>query len=179
MKRLFLLRHAKASRDTPGLDDINRCLAERGRADAVRIGRFMRDEVYIPDLVLCSTSARTHETLSLLLLELDARPVVQYRADLYLAKPETILTAVRHARETAGSLMVVAHNPGIEECARGLVRDPADRKLRKRYQTMTEKFPTGALAVIDFDVRQWTEVGPGEGELELFIRPKDLRVDEV
>ena len=75
--------------------------------------------------------------------------------------------------------MVVAHNPGIEECAHGLAREPADRKLRKCYQAMTDKFPTGALAVIDFDVQQWAEVGPGEGELELFIRPKDLRVDEA
>jgi phosphohistidine phosphatase len=49
--------------------------------------------------------------------------------------------------------------------------------MRKRYQMMSDKFPTGSLAVIDFDVARWSDVGPGEGELELFVRPKDLVVD--
>lgn len=178
MKRLFLLRHAKANRDAPGIDDISRPLAERGREDAVHMGSFMREEAYIPDLVLCSTSVRTQESLALLLPELGARPLVQYRADLYLAMPEIILASIRRARETAGALMVVGHNPGIEECAHGLAREPTDRKMRKRYQMMTDKFPTGSLAVIDFDVSQWSATGPGEGELELFVRPKDLRVVE-
>jgi phosphohistidine phosphatase len=178
VKRLFLLRHAKANRDTPGIDDINRRLAERGREDAVRMGRFMREEDRIPALVLCSTAVRTQESLALLLPELGAHPLVQYRADLYLARPEIILASIRHARETAGSLMVVGHNPGIEECAQGLAREPVDRKLRKRYQLMSDKFPTGSLAVIDFDVSQWSAIGPGGGELELFVRPKDLRLVE-
>ncbi len=178
MKRLFLLRHAKANREAPGIDDINRHLVERGCEDALRLGRFMRKKGYVPELVLCSTAVRVQETLAQLLPELEARPLVQYRADLYLARPETILASIRRARDTAGSLMVVGHNPGIEECAHGLAREPADRKLRKRYQMMTDKFPTGSLAVIDFDVAQWEAAGPSEGELELFVRPKDLRLEE-
>ena len=177
MKRLLLLRHAKAAREGSGIDDITRRLAERGREDAVRIGHFMHEEVYVPDLVLCSTALRTHETLELLLPELGTRPLVQYRADLYLARPEAILSAIRQAREAAGSVMVVGHNPGIEECGHGLARPPADRKMRKRYQLMSDKFPTGSLAVIDFDVARWSDISPGEGELELFVRPKDLVVD--
>lgn len=174
MKRLLLLRHAKADREGPGIDDIGRRLAGRGREDAARIGRFMREEVYVPDVVLCSTATRTQETLELLLLELGTRPLVQNRADLYLAKAQAILAAIRGARETAGALMIVGHNPGLEVCARGLTRQPEDRKLLKRYHAMTDKFPTGSLAVIDFDVGRWVDLGPGLGELELFLRPKDL-----
>ncbi|MDE1987850.1 MAG: histidine phosphatase family protein [Alphaproteobacteria bacterium] len=175
MKRLFLLRHAKASREEPGFDDKSRTLVERGREDATRIGRLLHDEVYVPDTVLCSTAARTKETLELILPELGAKPAVHYHAELYLAAAETILAMIRGARGESGSLMIVGHNPGLEECARELVREPAHRRMRKSYLTMLEKFPTCALAVIDFAVEHWRDVAAGGGELEFFVRPKDLR----
>ena len=77
MKRLFLLRHTKAEREVPGIDDEARALAPRGRQDAARIGRFLREEAYVADLVLCSTAAKTRQTLELLLPELGVRPAVQ------------------------------------------------------------------------------------------------------
>jgi phosphohistidine phosphatase len=175
VKRLFLLRHAKAERDGHGIDDETRALAPRGREDAARMGRFLNEEVYIADLVLCSTSARTRETLEFVLPQLSVQPAVQYLDELYLADSEAILALVRRTRDTAGSLMIVGHNPGLEECARSLVHPPGDRKLRKRYETMTEKFSTGALAVIDFKAERWSAIGGWVGELELFVRPKDLR----
>ena len=175
MKRLFLLRHAKAERDRHGVDDEARVLAPRGREDAARIGRFLNEEVYIADLVLCSTAARTRETLQLILPQISVKPAVQYLDELYMADSDAILDLVRQTRETAGSLMIVGHNPGLEECARSLVRPPDERKLRKRYETMMEKFPTGALAVIDFAAEQWSAIGGWVGELELFVRPKDLQ----
>lgn len=175
MKRLFLLRHAKASPEKAGLDDENRPLIQRGRTDAVHIGGFLRAEVYVPGLVLCSTAVRTRQTLDLLLPELEAAPHVRYLDELYLAKASAILALVRSTAGNEGSLMVVGHNPGLEDCARELVRQPADRKLRKRYEAMAEKFPTSALAVIDFDVASWSDVAAKSGELEAFVRPKDLR----
>ncbi|MDE2163337.1 MAG: histidine phosphatase family protein [Alphaproteobacteria bacterium] len=175
MKRLFLLRHAKAGREEPGFDDKSRTLVERGREDATRIGRLLHDEVYVPDTVLCSTAARTKETLELILPELGAKPAVHYHAELYLAAAETILAMIRGARGESGSLMIVGHNPGLEECARELVREPAHRRMRKSYLTMLEKFPTCALAVIDFAVEHWRDVAASGGELEFFVRPKDLR----
>jgi phosphohistidine phosphatase len=175
VKRLFLLRHAKAERDVPGLDDESRALASRGREDAARIGRFLREEAYVADLVLCSTAARTRQTLELLLPELGVRPAVQYLAELYLARRDTILSVIRQARDGAGSLMIVGHNPGLADCAHALTREPDDRKMRKRYLTMAEKFSTGSLAVLDFEIAQWRGVVAGAGELELFVHPKDLQ----
>ena len=174
MKRLFLLRHAKAEREGHGSGDEARALTPRGRTDAARIGRLLNEEVYVADLVLCSTSARTRETLELVLPQLNVQPDVEYLDELYLAEAEAILTLVRGTRDAIGSLMIVGHNPGLEECARSLVRPPAERKLRKRYDTMTEKFPTGSLAVIDFEDKRWSAIGGWVGELELFVRPKDL-----
>ena len=168
----MLLRHAKAGRGEP--DDHKRALIERGRSDAARIGRFMHDDVYLPDVVLCSTSVRTKDTVKHLLPALGFKPAVHYLSELYLAEPELIVSLVRRTPDEAGSLMIVGHNPGIAECAVRLARVPADRKVRKRYDAMEEKFSTGALAVIDFEVRKWSDVAPGEGELDAFVRPKDL-----
>jgi phosphohistidine phosphatase len=99
---------------------------------------------------------------------------VEYLDELYLADAEAILALVRGTHDAIGSLMIVGHNPGLEECARSLVRPPGERKLRKRYDTMTEKFPTGSLAVIDFQHERWSAIGGWVGDLELFVRPKDL-----
>ncbi len=73
--------------------------------------------------------------------------------------------------------MVVGHNPGLERCALALAAVPLEKKLRKRYDVMDEKFPTCALAVIDFDVEKWRDVTPGRGDLDAFVRPKDLELD--
>ena len=175
MKRLLLLRHAKAEREVPGIDDEARALAPRGREDAARIGRFLREEFYVADLVLCSTALRTRQTLELLLPELGVRPAVQYLPELYLARRDTILSVIRQARDGADSLMIVGQSPGLADCAQALTREPDDRKMRKRYQAMAEKFSTGSLAVLDFEIAQWHGVEAGSGELEIFVRPKDLQ----
>ncbi len=172
MKRLLLLRHAKAERETT--DDIKRTLEKRGEKDSARIGRFLRDDVYIPDLVLSSTSMRTRKTVEFLLPELGATPEIEYRSELYLAEPEVILSLIRRVSDRIGVLMVVGHNPGLEQLALALAATPLEKKLRKRYDAMDEKFPTSALAVIDFHVARWIDVTLGSGELDAFVRPKDL-----
>ncbi|HVZ90670.1 MAG TPA: histidine phosphatase family protein [Rhizomicrobium sp.] len=172
MKRLLLLRHAKA--EAAAADDHNRALIARGQKDSVRIGRFLREDVYLPDHILCSDSRRTRETLGLILPELAASPTVHYLRELYLAEPEVIFAAIRRAPEKSGCLMVVGHNPGLEQAALALAVPPADKKSRKRYDAMKEKFPTCAVAVIDFETARWQEVGPGRGDLDAFVRPKDL-----
>ena len=172
MKRLLLLRHAKA--EGQAADDRQRALVDRGKKDAARMGRFLREERYAPDLVLCSDSKRTRETLDLLLPELGAKPQVQFLHELYLAEPELILAVIRGAPDKIDAVMVVGHNPGLEQCALVLASVPLEKKLRKRYDTMDEKFPTCALAVIDFGASKWSNVRAGMGDLHAFVRPKDL-----
>ena len=172
MRRLLLLRHGKA--EAAASDDTERALIARGEKDSARMGRFLRDDVYIPDMILCSTSTRTRQTLDHLLPELGASPRIEYSDALYLAEPETILALIRRVSDKIGALMIVGHNPGLEQCALALAAVPLEKKLRKRYGTMEEKFPTCALAVIDFDVQRWSDVMPGSGDLDAFVRPKDL-----
>jgi phosphohistidine phosphatase len=174
MKRLYILRHAKAVPGEPGQDDHARPLTLRGLADAEAMARYMRKNSARPDRVLVSTSARTVQTADLVLRELEMPPRADYRDALYLASPGKILSLLQSAPAKAESILLVGHNPGLEELATLLAREPVRRKERERRDVLEEKFPTGALAVLDFDIARWRDIRPGEGKLADFVRPKDL-----
>jgi phosphohistidine phosphatase len=172
MKRLFLLRHAKAQPAEEGVEDFDRTLMLSGMQDAGAMARYLRKSDYRLDLILCSTAARTVQTAELVLHELDTG--IDYRDSLYLADAAKILAAVRGAPAKAEALMVVGHNPGLESCAGLLAREPVRRKERARHEALEEKFPTCALAVLDFDVGRWRDLAQGSGKLADFVRPKDI-----
>jgi phosphohistidine phosphatase len=172
MKRLFLLRHAKAQPADGGCEDFDRTLMLSGMQDAAAMAGYLRKSDYAVELILCSSSARTSQTAELVLQELDSE--IDYRDSLYLAEPAKILAAVRGAPAQVANLMVVGHNPGFEALAALLAREPMRRKERARHEALEEKFPTCALAILDFDVGRWRDVGEGGGKLKDFVRPKDL-----
>jgi phosphohistidine phosphatase len=101
-------------------------------------------------------------------------PRADYRDALYLASPGKILTLLQGAPARAEAVMVIGHNPGLEELASLLAREPVRRKERERRDVLEEKFPTAALAVLDFDISRWRELAPDAGVLADFVRPKDL-----
>jgi phosphohistidine phosphatase len=174
VKRLLLLRHAKAVPGGPKTDDHARALAERGRGDAPAVGRYMRKWDLVPGLVLCSTSKRTVETAELVFAEFRVRPEIEYMAALYLAEPAQIVSILRKLPGDAKSVCVIGHNPGLEVCAGRLAREPVTRKERDIFDVIEEKFPTGALAVLDFDIDRWRDLAPETGALIDFVRPRDL-----
>jgi phosphohistidine phosphatase len=172
MKRLYLLRHAKAVPADPVLEDHDRELTVRGMHDAGAMARYMRKNGFIPDLILSSSAARTRQTTELVLREIAAR--TDYRESLYLAEAGKILMLVQAAPQNVAGAMVVGHNPGLEDLANLLAREPVRRKERVRRDVLEEKFPTAALAVLNFDVEKWRDIRPGEGALADFVRPRDL-----
>jgi phosphohistidine phosphatase len=172
MKRLFLLRHAKAVPAESGVEDFDRTLMLSGMQDAGAMARYLRKSDHAVDLILCSASARTMQTAELVLQELECE--IEYRDNLYLAEPVRIVAAVRGAPTSVSALMVVGHNPGLEATAALLAREPVRRKERARHEALEEKFPTCALAILDFDVGRWRDVMQGAGKLVDFVRPKDL-----
>jgi phosphohistidine phosphatase len=174
VKRVLLLRHAKAVSGGAKIDDHERELAPRGREDAPAIGRYMHKHGFEPDLMLVSTARRTVETAELAWAELMSRPPIEFLDSLYLAEAGAIATILRTISETFGSVCVVAHNPGMETAASLLAREPVKRKERDYVDLIEEKFPTGALCVLDFDARGWRDVKPRTGTLSDFVRPRDL-----
>ncbi len=172
MKRLFLLRHAKAQPADGGCEDFDRTLMLSGMQGGAGMARYLRKGDYQVELILCSSSARTTQTAELVLQELQSE--IEYRENLYQADPAKIVAAVRGAAAPVNNLMVVGHNPGLEAAAAALAREPVRRKERARHEALEEKFPTCALAILDFDVGRWRDIEQGGGKLADFVRPKDL-----
>jgi phosphohistidine phosphatase len=170
MLTLSLLRHAKSSWDDPGIEDFDRPLSERGREAAPRMGRFMAKHGIVPELILCSSSVRTRQTLDLVLPHLSPRPKVAYEDAIYLAAASVLLQHVRKDAGKARHVMVVAHDPGMHQLATELAGsgDPA------LIEALAGKFPTAGLAVIDFEAQAWAKVRRGAGRLRLFMTPKRL-----
>jgi phosphohistidine phosphatase len=169
MRRLFLLRHAKAvplGQD----DDFDRDLTERGRSDARRIGEWMARENLVPDYCLYSGAARTRETYEIVAKALPRDFIAFEQNALYEATRFLIVGLLREASANARALLVVGHNPGMADVANLLVGEgAAAERLR-----LASKFPTAALAVIAFDRPDWSDLGPRTGRLERFVTPGDL-----
>jgi phosphohistidine phosphatase len=171
--RLLVLRHAKAAPHDEK-HDRERPLVARGREDAARIGRVMREKSYIPQLVLCSPAARTVQTWEQVAAWLDNGPVLDVRDALYDASEATIMACVRDMRTSASCLLYVGHNPGLERFAGRMLARPQGDAERLRYKQLALKFPTAALAVIDFGVGHWAQIEPATGALSDVITPADF-----
>jgi phosphohistidine phosphatase len=169
MLRLLLLRHSKAAPFIGGSDH-QRALTERGRVDAARLGQFLVEEDFTPDAALHSGARRTKETLAIVLAQFATRIKESIEPKLYNAPAAAFLHVVRGAADTAKSLLLVGHNPAIGEIAHRLSGTGDESALA----AMAVKFPTSALAVIDFQADHWRDVGEGEGRLVRFVTPASL-----
>jgi phosphohistidine phosphatase len=124
------------------------------------------DPELLPDRILCSPARRTRETLAALLPLLGGEVDVAVAEDLYEPAGD-YRDAISGHRGAAERLLVIGHNPSIQATALALVGKRASADL-------TAKFPTAALAVIDFDAKGWASLKAGSGRLAAFIRPRDL-----
>lgn len=163
MRRLLLLRHAKAERSRSG--DRERGLTDRGRTDALTIGAYLARHRFRPDLVVVSPARRTRETWRRIAAAFDARLPIKYDERLYDAESDTILDVLKETPPRVGTLLVIGHNPGMQELAMLLITS-GDVDARKRLK---EKFPTAALAVVDFADKNWSRLRPHGGRLERFV----------
>jgi phosphohistidine phosphatase len=170
MRRLLLLRHAKSERSQPGGRDQDRVLTDRGRADAPKLGAYMVRHALKPDLAVVSPSTRTRETWALVAAAFDSAPPVDYEDRIYEASAEAILQVIKETDPKIGTLLLIGHNPGLQELAAILVA-AGDVEARQRLK---EDFPTSALAVIDFALQDWSRVHLHAGRLEHFVTPRSL-----
>lgn len=169
--RLLLLRHAKSSWGDPDLADIDRPLNGRGKTAATTMARYLKDNALLPNQILCSTALRTRETLARLLPFLPQEAHVQLISDLYQQSEDDYVGIIRRHGGRAQNLMVLGHNPAMEDTALTL----AGTSNSQAMADLEQKYPTGALAVIDFDIADWSELHPRTGHLERFTRPKDVK----
>jgi phosphohistidine phosphatase len=170
MRRLMLLRHAKSDWAAPGARDHDRPLSTRGREAAARMGTYMARHALVPDLIVASTAARVTETLALLLPAFKVPPKTMPDARLYETEADALLGVIKETPRTVHSLLLVGHNPALAELA-SLLMASGDVEARAR---LIEKFPTAALAVIDFPLDDWGKIHGKSGRLDRFVVPKTL-----
>lgn len=167
MSKLYLLRHAKAGWALPGTRDFDRPLDASGLADAGNVGMAMRAANYSPDLTLCSNARRARETLEGLAANTDTGRVV-FTDSLY-SEDATFYFATIRQNGACGSLLVIGHNPMMEDLVLAIAGDGEE----KARSTLDRGFPTSGLAVVRFD-GSLSDVTPGAGYLEAFLTPVDM-----
>jgi len=171
VKTLYLLRHAKSSWDQPDLQDHDRPLNERGREAAPAVGSHMAERGWLPQFVLSSTSKRTRETWDLLSPELEGAPdEVEFTEELYHAHAGTLLTIIEGLDDRWESAMLIGHNPGMHAAA-DMLAGQGDPELRDE---LGRKYPTGALAVFEFETNTWSGAHAKAGLLIDFVKPRAL-----
>jgi phosphohistidine phosphatase len=167
MKRLYLLRHAKSSWDDPTLADHDRPLAPRGRRAAKVIAKHLARKGISPELVLCSPSTRTRQTLKRLAPGLRKNAAVRIEPKLYASSAADLLEVLHEVRDEVESVMLIGHNPGIQDLALSLAGAGSE------IPRLRSKFPTAGLATLELN-GTWRELAPESTELVSLVKPKEL-----
>lgn len=168
MKTLTLLRHAKSGWDDPVARDFDRPLNPKGQRAAAMVGRHMKALGLTFDHVVASPAARVVETLDHVEQGYGGDLAPAWDKRIYLASTATLIDVVHDLPAGAEHVLLIGHNPGLEELVLLLVPDGALR------DEVAIKFPTATLAEMTFDVEGWREVEAGNATLTRFVRPRDL-----
>jgi phosphohistidine phosphatase len=163
MKTLLLLRHAKSSWKDTGLDDFDRPLNGRGQKAAPQMGKFLRKQKVQPELVLSSPAERARQTAALVMEAAKLTAPLRYDERIYEASARQLLEVVSQIEEDAKVVLLVGHNPGLEQ-------------LLEQLTGEREALPTAALAQISLDVEKWSKVRDNSGSLVRLVKPKELEL---
>ncbi len=163
MRTLLVLRHAKSSWKDAGLADHDRPLNKRGEKNAPAMGKLIKREGLTPQWIASSTALRARKTAEAAAKGSGYSGKIHYEEELYLAQPPDILGVLqRTVPDSATRILIVGHNPGLEELVGTLT-------------VQREPFPTGALAQIELSIESWNELtGAPKGKLIQLWRPRDL-----
>lgn len=162
MKTLLILRHAKSSWSNIALADIDRPLNKRGKRDAPRIGTLLRTEDLVPELIISSPALRARKTAKAVSENCGYEGEIEIQGEFYPGDPDSFIEAFYSIPDQIECILIVAHNPGLEELLYVLTGESA-------------RMPTSALAQVSLPVDRWTDLDDDtEGKLVNFWRVKEL-----
>lgn len=171
MKLLGLFRHAKSDWNDARLRDFDRPLNERGRKGAALMGVHIRDYGTRWSRVIASPAARVTQTIEIAGDAAGESPPVIWDRRVYLASSVILMELLREQEGDPPSIIMVGHNPGLEDLIFDLVPDDGSSPLREIVEV---KFPTAAFAVMELDIDRWQDIREGCARLVHLMRPRDI-----
>jgi len=163
-KKILIMRHAKSSWSDEKLKDFDRPLNARGKKDAPKMGRYLKELGIAPDQIFSSPAERAKLTTLAVAKELDLNSdVIHWDEELYFGNPMAYLNAIRSAEQDSNVVMTVGHNPMSAEIMSAL-----------SFQSFTHQVPTAALACFEADVENWKDVKQSGCKLLWIVSPKDI-----
>ncbi len=161
MKTLLLLRHAKSSWKKTDQPDRERPLNKRGKKEAPKVGKYLKTNNLVPDLILSSTARRAHDTAQAVADACGFDGQVDLYQNLYMSDPTSYLDILRCLPDDASRVLVVGHNPDAED-------------LLALLTDVKEHMTTAALAVIDLPISSWEELNEAtDGRLQNLWSPRE------
>ena len=168
MKKLFIVRHAKSSWDFPELDDFDRPLNKRGKANAPEMGRRLAEKDVLPDLLISSPAKRAAATARRIAeaIHYDKNKIIKEQ-EFYHGGVQNFVNIISQQEKDINTLMVFGHNPGLTDLANYLAN------------AGIYNIPTCGIVEIDFDSDDWSDVAKGKGKLVSFDYPKKVSVQQT
>ncbi len=166
MKKLFIIRHAKAVIGDPD-NDFERVLNDKGRADSLNLAAYLCENYSSPDLLVCSAAFRTKETADIIIKANSWEFDQKYTRKLYLASASQILKELSEIDDDYNKLMLVGHNNGIHDFAMRMCANDDD----ENFVRLTNKFPTCSFAAYVLPIKSWKNIEFTIGQLTDFRVP--------
>jgi phosphohistidine phosphatase len=162
MKSLLILRHAKSSWKDPELTDHDRPFNKRGKRDAPRIGKLLKNEHLVPEAMISSTAKRARASAEAVANASGYKGKITLNRSLYVAGPEAYLKVLHGLSDDSVRVLVVGHNPGLEE-------------LLEKFTGEAQILSTCTLAHVKFSIDRWIELDyKTKGQLAGIWQPSDL-----
>lgn len=158
------MRHAKSDWETSGTPDFERTITSRGEKSSTRIGQWMTENNRVPEKIISSSAVRAKQTIALVAEQIGCSEKISYEKDLYLADAETLIEYIQLYKNDVSSLMLVAHNPGLDQLVHFLASDSGTE-----YRSMM----TANLAIFEYADNNF-DSAIDKGTLIEFIKPKEL-----
>lgn len=174
MKILGLFRHAKSDWHDARARDFDRPLNGRGRKGAKIMGRHIVKFGQTWDRIIASPAVRSAETIEIASRGASGLLPINWDRRVYLASSATLIDVLREQDASLGAILLVGHNPGLEDVIFDLVPDDGSSPLRDIAE---DKFPTATFAVLELDIDDWAELAEGSARLVHLTRPRDLDVE--
>lgn len=172
MKTILILRHGKSDWGNSDLDDFDRPLAKRGLNDAPLMGELLAQFESVPDLILASPARRAKQTTELVAEACGYHRPIQWENSFYGGDSEVLLAALQRLPAAVERVMLVGHNPTLEET----IADLLCVTEVGWSDTFPVRLPTAGLACLEVDLVDWADLEPGEAALRWFVIPKLVKV---